>query len=131
IFGKFVHNGQICMATNRIIVHQDVYDEFVEKCVTKAQGLQAGDPKKPETGVGPIINKAQTDKIMDLAEEAKKDGVRVALDGERNGNVISPIVFSDVPNDSKLAQSEIFGPIATIIRAKSDDEALSFANDTE
>src|SRR5699024_5913200 len=49
----------------------------------------------------------------------------------RSGNVISPIVFSDVPNDSKLAQSEIFGPIATIIRAKSDDEALSFANDTE
>src|SRR5690625_4079476 len=68
---------------------------------------------------------------MGLAEEAKKDGLRVALDGGRNGNVISPIVFTDVPNDSKLAQSEIFGPIATIIRAKSDDEALSFANDTE
>src|SRR5690625_417231 len=131
IFGKFVHNGQICMATNRIIVHQDVYDDFVEKFVTKAKGLQAGDPKKPETVVGPIINKAQADKIMELAEEAKKDGLRVALDGERNGNVISPIVFADVPNDSKLAQSEIFGPIATIIRAKSDDEALSFANDTE
>src|SRR5690625_3196098 len=131
IFGKFVHNGQICMATNRIIVHEDIYDEFVENFVTKAKGLQTGDPKKPETVIGPIINKAQADKIMGLAEEAKKDGLRVALDGGRNGNVISPIVFTDVPNDSKLAQSEIFGPIATIIRAKSDDEALSFANDTE
>src|SRR5690625_6293394 len=68
---------------------------------------------------------------MGLAEDAKKDGLRVALVGGRYGNVISPIVFADVPNDSKLAQSEIFGPIATIIRAKSDDEALSFANDME
>src|SRR5699024_3524537 len=131
IFGKYVHNGQICMATNRIIVHQDVYDEFVEKFVTKAKGLQVGDPKNPETVVGPIINKAQADKIMGLAEEAKKDGLRVALDGGRNGNVMSPIVFADVANDCKLAQSEIISPIATIIQAKSDDEALAFANDTE
>src|SRR5699024_7239400 len=84
IFGKFVHNGQISMETNRIIVHQDVYDECVAKFVTKANGLQAGDPKKPETVVGPIINKAQADKIMGRAEEAKKDGLRVAADGERN-----------------------------------------------
>src|SRR5699024_11012439 len=102
-----------------------------EKFVTKAKGLQTDDPKKPETVVGPIINKAQEDKIMGLAEEANKDGVRLALDGGRHGNVISPIVFAAVPDDSQLAQSDLRATIATIMRAKSDDEALSFANDTE
>src|SRR5699024_2738903 len=64
IFGKFVHNGQICMATNRIIVHQDVYDEFVEKFVTKAKGLQVGEAKEPETVGGPSIKKAQGARIV-------------------------------------------------------------------
>jgi len=131
IFGKYVHNGQVCMIINRIIVHKDVYDTFVDKFVEKVKGLKVGDPKDPETIVGPIIDEGQADHVMGLAEEAKKDGLKVALEGKRDGNVISPFVFVDVPNDSNLAQSEIFGPIATIIHAESDEQAIELANDTE
>lgn len=131
IFGKYIHNGQICMITNRIIVHQDKYDEFVEKFVERTKGLKVGDPKDPSTVIGPVINERQADKIIGFVEQAKKDGLKLAVEGERNGNVISPFVFVDVPNDSTLAQTEIFGPIAQIIPAETDEQAIEFANDTE
>ncbi|MFF2794897.1 aldehyde dehydrogenase family protein [Lysinibacillus xylanilyticus] len=131
IFGKFLHSGQICAITNRIIVHKDIYDEFVTKYVEKVKGLTVGDPKDPKTIIGPVINEKQADKIMDLVNKAKENGLKVAVEGDRTGNVISPFVFVDVPNDSSLASCEIFGPVAQIIPAESDEEAIRFANDTE
>jgi aldehyde dehydrogenase (NAD+) len=131
IFGKFVHNGQICMITNRIIVHRDVYDEFVTKFVARVENLKVGDPKDPNTNIGPVINERQADKIIGFVEQAKQDGLKLVVEGQRNGNVISPFVFVDVPNDSTLAQTELFGPVAQIIPAESDEEAIRFANDTE
>lgn len=131
VFGKFLHSGQICAITNRIIVHQDVYDEFVSKYVEKVRNLPVGDPKDPNTVIGPVVNESQADKIMGLVSQAKENGLKVALEGGRQGNVISPFVFIDVPNDSNLATSEIFGPVAQIIRAESDEEAVLIANDTE
>lgn len=131
IFGKFIHNGQICMITNRIIVHRDVYSEFVEKFLARVADLKVGDPKDPSTNIGPLINERQADKLMGFVEQAKKDGLKMVVEGERNGNVISPFVFVDVPNDSTLAQTELFGPVAQIIPAETDEEAIRFANDTE
>ncbi|MCG7333673.1 aldehyde dehydrogenase family protein [Sporosarcina sp. ACRSM] len=131
IFGKFMHNGQICAITNRIIVHNDLYDEFIEKYAERVKGLKAGDPKNPSTVIGPIINERQADKIISIIKEAKEEGIKLAVEGERTGNVISPFVFVDVPNDSKLAQTEIFGPVAIIINAKDDQEAIELANSTE
>lgn len=131
IFGKFLHSGQICAITNRIIVQNDIYDEFVSKFVEKVKGLTVGDPKDPNTVIGPVINEKQADKIMGLVNKAKEDGLKIALEGQRTGNVISPFVFVNVPNYSSLATSEIFGPVAQIIRAESDEEAIRFANDTE
>ncbi|RFU61778.1 aldehyde dehydrogenase family protein [Peribacillus glennii] len=131
IFGKFVHNGQICMITNRIIVHKHKYDEFVEKFVAKTKTLKVGDPKDPSTVIGPIINERQAEKVLGFVQQAKEDGLKLALEGKREGNVISPFVFIDVPNDSTLAQTEIFGPVAQIIPAETDEQAIEFANDTE
>lgn len=131
IFGKFVHNGQICMITNRIIVQRNVYDEFVKKFVARAKELKVGDPKDPSTVIGPIVNERQAEKVIGFVEQAKADGLKLALEGERNGNVISPFVFVDVPNDSKLAQTEIFGPVAQIIPAETDEDAIRFASETE
>ncbi|KIL45295.1 aldehyde dehydrogenase family protein [Jeotgalibacillus soli] len=131
VYGKYVHNGQICMSTNRIIVQRDVYNEFVEKFVAQVKGLKVGDPKNPETNIGPVINERQADKIVGFIEQAKKDGLTVALEGKREGNVIHPYVFTDVPNNSTLAQTEIFGPVAQIIPAESDEEAIEFANATQ
>lgn len=130
IFGKFLHQGQICMITNRIIVHENVYDEFVEKFVQKARNLPYGDPSDPKVIVGPLINEGQLVKAMENIEKAKKAGNKLVLGGERIGNVIVPTVFIDVKNDSELAQTELFAPIATIIKATSNDEAIEFANDT-
>lgn len=131
VFGKFVHQGQICMAINRIIVHQDKYDEFVAKFVEKVKTLPCGDPSDPKTIVGPIINERQMQKALQVIEEAKREGVKVALEGKRIGNVLTPYVFVDVDNSSKLAQTELFAPIASIIKARTDEEAIAMANDTE
>ncbi|MCQ6281653.1 aldehyde dehydrogenase family protein [Bacillus sp. EB600] len=130
-FSKFLHSGQICAITNRIIVHNDIYDEFVSKFVERVKTLKVGDPKDPNTNIGPIINEHQTDKIMNFVAKAKEEGVKLVLHGQRNGNLITPFVFIDVPNDSTLASCELFGPIAQIIPAKSDEEAISIANNTE
>ncbi|KAA9023654.1 aldehyde dehydrogenase family protein [Niallia endozanthoxylica] len=131
IFGKFIHQGQICMIINRMIVHQDVYDEFVQKFVERAKQVPCGDPKDPNTIIGPIINERQMQKALNVIEEAKKEGIKMPLEGRREGNVLTPYVFVDVDNSSKLAQTEVFAPIATIIKARTDQEAIDLANDTE
>ncbi|WP_413300312.1 aldehyde dehydrogenase family protein [Bacillus sp. 1P10SD] len=130
IFGKFIHQGQICMIINRIIVHQDKYDEFVEKFVARAKALAYGDPSNPNTVIGPLVNETQLVKALQYIEDAKKEGATVALEGERVGNVLTPYVFTNVNNSSKLAQTELFAPIATIIKAETDNEAIEIANDT-
>jgi aldehyde dehydrogenase (NAD+) len=131
IFGKFIHQGQICMIINRIIVHQDKHDEFVQKFVEKAAALPYGDTSDPKTVIGPLVNDRQMEKALNFIEEAKREGATVALEGERIGNVLTPFVFTNVDNSSQLAQSELFAPIATIIKAESDEQAIEFANDTE
>lgn len=131
VFGKFIHQGQICMIVNRFIVHKDHYDEFVEKFVSRAKSLPYGNPSDPNTVIGPLINETQLKKALSYIEEAKKEGATLVLEGKREGNVLTPFVFTNVKNSSKLAQTEVFAPIATIIKAESDEEAIEMANDTE
>ncbi|WP_102348121.1 aldehyde dehydrogenase family protein [Bacillus sp. Marseille-P3661] len=131
IFGKFIHQGQICMIINRIIVHKDKYDQFVEKFVERAKAIPYGDQTDPSTIIGPLINEKQMNRALQFIEDAKAEGATVALEGQRIGNVLTPYVFTGVDNSSKLAQSELFAPIATIIKAESDEEAIAIANDTE
>lgn len=130
VFGKFLHQGQICMITNRIIVHEDLYDEFVEKFVAHVKTIPFGDPRNHNVIIGPIINEKQRQGIEEMITKAKVAGTDVLLDGQVVGNVLTPTIFGDVKNDSELAQTEIFGPVAPIIKAKSDLEAIEFANDT-
>lgn len=131
VFGKFLHQGQICMITNRFIVHEKHYDEFTTKFVERAKNIPYGDPLNPNTVIGPIINEKQLEKAKANVERAKQLGTDVLLEGKVEGNVMTPYVFGNVDNDSELAQTELFAPIALIVRAKSDEEALAFANDTE
>lgn len=131
VFGKFIHQGQICMIINRFIIHKDKYEEFVRKFVERAKAVPYGDPRDPKTVIGPLINERQLEKAINAIEEAKREGAKVALEGERIGNVLTPYVFTEVSNSSKLAQTELFAPIATMIRADTDEEAIRMANDTE
>lgn len=131
IFGKFLHAGQICMAVNRFIVHEDVYDEFARKFVEHASKLPYGNPQDPTTIVGPLINQVQLDKALNKIDKLKAAGADVLLEGQLVGNVLTPYVFGNVDNSSEVAQSELFAPIAILIKASSDGQAIEFANDTE
>ncbi len=131
IFGKFMHQGQICMIINRFIIHKNKYDEFVEKFAVRAKELPYGDPQDPKTIIGPLINKSQLEKAKSYVELAKKEGARIVLEDGFEGNVMKPHIFADVKNDSEVAQTELFAPIALMIKADTDEEAMRMAEDTE
>ncbi|WP_409305038.1 aldehyde dehydrogenase family protein [Peribacillus sp. SCS-155] len=131
IFGKYIHQGQICMCINRIIVHKDVYEEFLAKFVERAKALPYGDQLDPKTVVGPLVNERQAEKAEQFIEAAKNAGNTLALEGKRIGNVITPTIFRDVRNSDAIAQAEMFSPVVSIIQADSDEDAIDIANDTE
>ena len=131
LFGKFMHQGQICMAINRILVDTRRYDDFVERFAARASALKAGDPSDPKTVVGPLINRKQLEKIEGLVNATLERGARPVVRGAAAGLVLSPVVLADVTNDMPAAREELFGPVAPILRFDGDDEAVRLANDTE
>ena len=131
VFGKFLHQGQICMIINRFIIHEKHYDEFTTKFVERAKNIPYGDPLHSNTVLGPLINQVQLEKAIQNVEKVKSTGVDVLLEGKVEGNIMTPYVFGNVDNASEIAQTELFAPISLIMKATSDEEALAFANDTE
>lgn len=131
VMGRFFHQGQICMSTNRIIVDAHVYDDFVDGFTAHVKTLKYGDPSNPETAVGPIINASQLAGIVERIKGATAEGARAVLSGDPQGQVVPPHIFADVKNSMRIAQSEIFGPVAPIIKVQGEAEALQVANDTE
>ncbi len=129
--GKFLHQGQICMAINRIIVEAPVYDQFVEQFAAHVATIKYGDVANPENVVGPIINDSQLASVQGKIEQARREGAREVLTGEIVGRVIPPHVFADVTSEMELFREEIFGPVVGIVRADSEEHALALANDTE
>ena len=128
IMGKFLHQGQICMAINRIIVEAPIYDDFVEKFVAHAKTLKYGNPSDSDTVIGPIINAKQLDGLKKKIELAKAEGATVLLEGNAEGNVLPPHIFSDVKPDMEIAHEEIFGPLVGIQKARDEAHALELAN---
>jgi aldehyde dehydrogenase (NAD+) len=119
------------MSSNRIIVDTSVYDDFVGRFVARAKALKVGDPNEADTAIGPIINQRQLEAILRRLEGARSAGLTELLGGPPRGQVLPPHVFVDVPNDSDFAQAEQFGPVAMIIRAQDEADALRLANHTE
>jgi len=130
-WGKFMNQGQICMAINRIIVEDKVYDEFTEKFIAKVKTLKRLDMNDPDTFVGPIIDQNQFDTVKGLIDDAKEQGYKMALGGEAEGLHMPPHVFVDVDENCPLFQNEIFGPAVSIARAKDTEDALRLANATD
>jgi acyl-CoA reductase-like NAD-dependent aldehyde dehydrogenase len=131
VVGRFLHQGQICMSTNRIIVDASIYDEFVDRFTTHVKTLKYGDPSDPSVSIGPVINEKQLRGHLARIEGARKAGARELLGGLPDRQVLPPHVFAGVTNDMTIAQDEIFGPIAPIIKVKDEEEALQIANQTE
>lgn len=131
IVGRFLHQGQICMSSNRIIVDASIYPRFTEAFVERARHLKVGDPNDPDTVIGPLINRKQVDNALLRIQSARRAGLQQVLGGEADGNVLPPHIFINVPNQSDFAQSEQFAPVAPLIRADNEEHALAIANETE
>jgi len=138
VFGSFVHQGQVCISINRHLVHEAVYDEYVDRLVDRAESLPAGSAHDPSTVIGPIIDESQRDQMLSFVSETvdagatlETGGETVDLDGVDDSLVVAPTVLSDVTNDMSAACFEHFGPIAPVIPFSTVDEAVELANDTE
>lgn len=131
VFGKFLHQGQICMALNRIIVHRKIYDQFIDAFTKKAAVIKTGNPAEPDTFVGPLINEKQVEKIQGWVEESIRQGARVVQRGGINGLLMEPVILADVTNEMPIAKNEVFGPVAAILPVDSEEEAIRIANDSD
>ncbi|MFC7442571.1 L-glutamate gamma-semialdehyde dehydrogenase [Laceyella putida] len=129
----FGFSGQKCSACSRAIVHQDVYDEVLQKVVAKTKELKVGEAKTLGIDLGPVIDDKAYNKILEYIEIGKQEGRLMAGGGKADGNgyFIQPTVFADVDPQARISQEEIFGPVVAFIKAKDFDHALSIANNTE
>ncbi|MFJ1752639.1 aldehyde dehydrogenase family protein [Kitasatospora sp. NPDC088134] len=130
VASRYLHQGQICMAANRILVDRSVFAEFSEKFTAKAAALVVGDPGDPATQLGPLINSAQAEAITGEVERAIADGARPLLHGSTVGTLVRPSVLTDIPADAPILRREVFGPVALLIPFDGEDEAVRIANDT-
>ncbi|MFD0440334.1 aldehyde dehydrogenase family protein [Streptomyces chartreusis] len=130
VFSRYVHQGQVCMAANRVLVDRSVADEFTEKFVAKVKSLKAGDPRDPETVIGPVINSSQADAISGAVEQAIAEGATALVHGTTTENLVRPSVLSGLPADSPLLKQEIFGPVAFLLTFDGEEEAVCLVNDT-
>jgi len=131
VFSRFLHQGQICMSANRIIVDAILYAEFLERFAAHVRTLKYGDPEDPATVIGPVINRSQLDSMLDKIRRSRDAGAREMVGGEPQGLVLPPHVFAEVDNEMPIARTETFGPIAPLIKVHGDEDALRVANDTE
>lgn len=136
--GIFSAGGQTCIAGSRLLVQGGIYDRMVEALGYRAARIRLGDPLLPGTQMGPVANQPQLDRINGLIDAAERSGFRKVAGGEverspelGNGLFVRPTVFADVDNASELAQQEVFGPVLSVIRFETEDEAIALANSTE
>ena len=129
-FGSFLHQGQICMSTRRILVERPIADEFVARLVEKTKTLKTGDPKEPDTIIGPLINADAVAMVGRRVDEAVAVGARILAGGTADGPCYRATILTDVPPDSDFAQHETFGPVTSIEVVDGPDEAVARANAT-
>jgi aldehyde dehydrogenase (NAD+) len=135
LVGVFYHMGQVCMSGTRCFVHEDIYDEFMERAVAATNTVKIGDPMDWETTMGPLISKTQQDTVLRYIEIGKREGARLAVGGKKpdhleKGFFVEPTIFDNVHNKMTIAQEEIFGPVLSVIKFRNIDDAVAMANDS-
>lgn len=132
-----MNSGQSCIAPARMLVHESQADEVVQIATATMKAVRAGDPTEEGRHIGPVVNKAQWEKIQGLIRKGLEEGAKLETggpgrpDGIDNGYYVKPTLFSGVRNDMTIAREEIFGPVVTIIPYKDEEDAIRIANDTE
>jgi acyl-CoA reductase-like NAD-dependent aldehyde dehydrogenase len=136
-FGAFIGAGQTCVCGSRHLVHQSIYDEFVEKLAAKAKTLRIGDPFDPRTQLGPVISAKQRDRVLSYIRYGHEDGARAVaggaaaeVEGLEGGYFVQPTVFADVDAKMRIFQEEVFGPFTSVTPFKDEADALRLANDS-
>ncbi len=132
--GGFLNSGQDCTAATRILIHESIYDQTVEALVKATNNFKIGDPFNSETMIGSMISEVQKQTVEGFVERAKQAGAKVLAGGEslkQPGHFFCPTLISDVAQNSEIVQEEIFGPVLTIQKFSTDDEALKMANDVK
>ncbi|KAL2870276.1 aldehyde dehydrogenase family protein [Aspergillus lucknowensis] len=131
--GIFFNHGQCCCAGSRILVHEAIYDEFLARFKTRAEQNKVGNPFNPETFQGPQVSQVQYDRIMGYIEAGKRAGAKVITGGSRHGGegyYIQPTIFAGVDENMTIVKEEIFGPVCTVQKVRSEEEAIEMANNT-
>lgn len=131
IFGSFMHQGQICMSTERIIVDNAIADDFVKQFAARAAALPVGDPSRNDVALGSVVDQSTVDRVMRLVDDAVAKGAKVVAGGKADGTIMQATVVDGVTPDMDLFYEESFGPVVTVVRASGVDEMVRLANDTE
>ncbi|XP_058184745.1 aldehyde dehydrogenase family 2 member C4-like [Rhododendron vialii] len=133
LLGILYNKGEICVAGSRVFVQEGIYDKLVKKLAEKAKTWVVGDPFDPTVRQGPQVDKTQFDKILAYIEQGKKEGATLLTGGKpcgEQGYYIEPTIFTNVADNMKIAREEIFGPVMSLMKFKTIDEAIKRANDT-
>jgi len=138
MLGNFYSTGQVCSNGTRVFVQKGLHDRFLDRLVERTKSIRIGDPLDPETQMGPLINKAQHEKVLGYVEIGRQEGAKLAtggaapkLQGFEGGFFIEPTVFAGVKDEMRIAQEEIFGPVLSLLSFDDEDEVVARANDTE
>mmetsp|Transcript_25543 Transcript_25543/g.52339 ORF Transcript_25543/g.52339 Transcript_25543/m.52339 type:complete len:496 (-) Transcript_25543:190-1677(-) len=132
--GLFLNQGQVCTASSRIFVHESIHDKFVAAMVQNAQGINIAGYDKKDVDLGPLVDNIQFLKVLGYIKNGIEEGATLRLGGHRHGNkgyFIEPTIFTDVEDDMVIAKEEIFGPVMSIFKFKTDEEAVKRANTTK
>ena len=137
MYAIFYHSGQCCEAGTRLFLPERLHEEFLQRMIDKTRKLKMGDPKNSETDIGPLISKKQQERVLSYVVIGKSEGAKLAFGGNippdpalAKGFFVEPTLFVQVRNSMRIAQEEIFGPVLSIIKYKTIDEAIAMANDS-
>lgn len=134
LFGIFFNQGQVCCAGSRLFVEESIYDDFVKRFVEKAKSIKVGDPLDDATQMGALVSEDQMKKVLEFIEVGQREGATLACGGQQitdlPGYFVQPTVFTNVTNQMRIAQEEIFGPVVSVIKFKDERDAIHQANDT-
>lgn len=130
IIGSFVYAGQVCIKVQRIYVHETVYEVYRHKFVQAAKAVKCGDPNDPETMMGPLIDDAAAERVAQWISEAVQQGAKLLAGGGRNGRIVEPTVLENVPRTANVFCKEVFGPVVTLHKFSTIEEAVEGINDS-
>jgi acyl-CoA reductase-like NAD-dependent aldehyde dehydrogenase len=130
-FGSYIHQGQVCMSTERVVIEVGVADEFAAKLATKAKSLLAGDPLTSDVPLGSLIGRSSVERVQRLIQDAVSKGARLLAGGKASGCLMDAAVLDHVEPGMDIYYEESFGPVTTIVRVSNAEEAVRVANDNE